>query len=226
MSNGRIQSVGEEIANSISHGAGALAALAAIPILLVDSLAGGSPAVEVFAVTLFGATLLFMYLASTLYHALPAGPPPPPTGPARSSSGLAKRVFRALDHSAIYLLIAGTYTPFALGAFRDAWGWPMFALVWGLATVGILLKCLPGERRPLLSTALYICMGWLVLGASEPLTRLPTAGFTLLLAGGLAYTLGVVFFVLDDRVRYAHFAWHLFVLAGSACHFVAVLGYA
>jgi hemolysin III len=92
--------------------------------------------------------------------------------------------------------------------------------------VGVLLKCLPGERRPLLSTALYICMGWLVLGASEPLTRLPTTGFTLLLAGGLAYTLGVVFFVLDDRVRYAHFAWHLFVLAGSACHFVAVLSYA
>lgn len=224
---GRPQSLGEEVANATSHGAGALAAVAAIPVLLVDSLSGGSPAVEVFSVTLFGVTLLFMFLSSTFYHALPEGlTHSHPDGAGRAARGGAKRVFRALDHSAIYLLIAGTYTPFALGAFRDAWGWPMFGLVWTLAAVGVLLKCLPGERRPILSTALYLGMGWLVLGAAEPLFSLPLAGFVWLLAGGLAYTLGVVFFVLDERLRYAHFAWHLFVLAGSACHFVAVLGYA
>lgn len=215
----RAQTLGEEIANAMSHGVGALLAVAAIPMLLVDAVTGGSTAVEIFAVTVFGATMVLMYLASTLYHALPGG--------TRSVVPAAKRVFRLLDHSAIYLLIAGTYTPFALGAFREQWGWPMFGIVWGLALAGVVLKCLPGNRRPAVSTALYLAMGWLVVVASEPLfTSLPAAGFGWLLAGGLAYTVGVVFFALDDRLRYAHFAWHLFVLAGTACHFVAVLGYA
>jgi hemolysin III len=240
----RPQSLGEEIANAVSHGTGALAAVAAIPVLVVDALAGGSPAVEVFAVTLFGVTMVLMYLASTLYHAFPAraqavGDLPADMGyRADGGSGShthaasvvesrVKRVFRVLDHSAIYLLIAGTYTPFALGVFHDDWGWPMFALVWGLAMTGVVLKCLSGVRRPVLSTALYLAMGWLVIAAAEPLfTQLPAAGLAWLVAGGVAYTLGVVFFVLDHRVRYAHFAWHLFVLAGTACHFWAVLSYA
>ncbi|HEX7037292.1 MAG TPA: hemolysin III family protein [Pseudomonadales bacterium] len=226
----RLQSLGEEIANAVSHGAGALLSIAALPVLIVDAAKGGAAAAEIVGVTLFGMTMLVMYLASTLYHALPH----PPT-PADASSGAypasprrgAKRVFRLLDHAAIYLLIAGTYTPFALGAFREEWGWPMFGLVWGLASAGVVLKCLAGTRFPLLSTLLYLAMGWLVIGAAEPLfTRLPPAGLAWLAGGGAAYTLGVVFFALDERLRYAHFAWHLFVLAGTACHFVAVLGYA
>lgn len=219
----RPQSLGEEIANAVSHGAGALLAVAAIPVLVVDAVAGGRSMQQVFAVSVFGATMLAMYLSSTLYHALP-GWTPAEGGRWR---GRAKGLFRVLDHCAIYLLIAGTYTPFALGAFRDQWGWSMVALVWGLAVTGVVLKCLPGNRRPIVSTLLYVAMGWLVLAAAEPLfTQLPSAGFGWLLAGGVAYTAGVGLFVLDDRVRYAHFGWHLFVLAGTACHFVAVLRYA
>ena len=222
---GRAQSLGEEIANAVSHGAGALLSIAAIPVLVVNAVAGGSPATEVVGVTVFGVTMLLMYLASTLYHALPDGSLSAPAKPEARIT--AKGVFRLLDHSAIYLLIAGTYTPFALGVFREDWGWPMFALVWGLALAGVVLKCLAGTRRPVLSTMLYLAMGWLVIAAAEPLfTRLPVAGLAWLAAGGAAYTLGVVFFALDDRVRYAHFAWHLFVLTGTGCHFWAVLSYA
>lgn len=232
----RPQSLGEEIANAVSHGTGALCAVAAIPVLIIDAVAGGSSSVKIFAVTLFGASMLVTYLASTLYHALPGHGQravPAHAGPAHSGNvgarvrGGAKRVFRLLDHSAIYLLIAGTYTPFALGAFRDQWGWPMFALVWGLAAAGVVLKCVAGTRFRVLSTILYLAMGWLVIAAAEPLfSQLPTTGLALLVAGGVAYTVGVVFFVLDERIRYAHFTWHLFVLAGTGCHFVAVLGYA
>ena len=230
---GRLQSVGEEIANAVSHGAGAVLAVAAIPVLIVDAVAGGGAATEVFGVVVFGVTMLLMYLASTLYHAMPGGAESglaarrPAEAPGRRAAGRAKAVFRTLDHCAIYLLIAGTYTPFALGVFREQWGWPMVALVWALAVTGVVLKALPGNRRPIWSTALYLAMGWLVVLAAEPLfTALPTAGFVWLLAGGLAYTAGVALFVLDDRIRYAHFGWHLFVLAGTACHLVAVLGYA
>jgi len=196
----------------VSHGAGVLAALAAIPVLVVDAVAGGRPGVEVFAVTVFGLSIFVLYLASTLYHALPRGP--------------AKRVFRVLDHSAIYVLIAGSYTPFALGVFMDSWGWTMFAVIWGLAGAGVLLKSL-SRVHPIVSSAIYVGMGWLALAAGEPLLAdLPRAGLGWLLAGGIAYTFGVVFFVLDEKLRFAHFTWHLFVLAGTACHFVAVLGYA
>ncbi len=219
----RAQSLGEEIANAVSHGTGALLAMAALPVLVVNAAAGGRTPAEVVGVTIFGVTMLLMYLTSTLYHALPAAP-----GADRPAARVtAKRVFRLLDHSAIYLLIAGTYTPFALGVFRQEWGWTMFGVVWALASAGVALKCLAGTRRPVLSTALYLAMGWLVVAAAKPLfTALPGAGLAWLAAGGAAYTLGVVFFVLDDRVRYAHFAWHLFVLAGTGCHFWAVLAYA
>lgn len=215
----RPQSLGEEIANAISHGAGAVAAVAALPVLLVDTVGAGSSWVEVFGAAVFGASVVLMYLISTLYHALPAG--------AAAGGSAAKRLFRILDHCAIYVLIAGTYTPFALGAFHDDWGWPMFCLVWGLALGGIVLKCLGAGRHPVVSSGLYLAMGWLVLTEVQPLFEsLPAAGFYWLLAGGLAYTLGVVFFALDSRWRYAHLAWHLFVLCGTACHFVAVFRYA
>lgn len=213
MNAGRSQTLGEELANAISHGLGALAAIAATPVLIVHTLATGGTAIDLFACSLFGAGLLSLYLASTLYHALPRG--------------TAKRVFRVLDHSAIYLLIAGTYTPFALGIFRESWGWTMFSLIWALAGMGVLLKSLGRTHHPLFSSALYLGMGWLALAASEPLfSVLPQQGLTWIAGGGIAYTLGVVFFALDERIRYAHFIWHLFVLSGSLCHIVAVYEYA
>lgn len=209
----RRQTLGEEIANAISHGAGALAAIAAIPVLVVDAVASGRTGTEIFAFAVFGASMLVLYLVSTLYHAIP--------------HGAAKRMFQTLDHAAIYLMIAGSYTPFALGVFRDEWGWWMFGTIWGLAGAGVLLKCLGLGRHPVVSAALYVAMGWLAVVAIDPLlSQLPRAGLAWILAGGIAYTAGVAFFALDARLRYAHFTWHLFVLAGTACHFVAVLGYA
>ncbi|MCB1685782.1 MAG: hemolysin III family protein [Pseudomonadales bacterium] len=209
----RAQTLGEEIANAVSHGCGALAAIAAIPLLTVHYAATGRGPVDLFAVSLFGSALVVLYLASTLYHALP--------------DGSAKRVFRVLDHSAIYVLIAGSYTPFALGVFRESWGWSVFALIWALAGMGILLKSTGRASHPWLSSGLYLAMGWLALAFAEPLfSELPAMGLFWIIAGGAAYTLGVIFFALDERLRYAHFTWHLFVLAGSVCHFVAVYAYA
>jgi hemolysin III len=208
----RTQSLGEEIANSVSHGVGMMAALAAAPILIVSAAQRGGAA-QIVGASIFAAAMVLLYLTSTLYHALPRN--------------RVKRLFQILDHGAIYLLIAGTYTPFTLGVLRGAWGWTLFGLVWGLALAGVVLKAVAGIRHPRLSTSLYVAMGWLALIAIEPLwLHLPAWGLLWLLAGGIAYTLGVVFFALDGRVRYSHFVWHLFVLAGTACHFVAVLGYA
>jgi hemolysin III len=134
-------------------------------------------------------------------------------------------VFHILDHGAIYLLIAGTYTPFTLGVLRGPWGWTLFGLIWALAVAGIVLKSVGGVRHPRLSTALYLAMGWLILAAARPLWRaMPGWGLFWLAAGGVAYTAGVGFYAAR-RMRYAHFVWHLFVLAGTACHFVAVLRY-
>jgi hemolysin III len=156
---------------------------------------------------------VLLYFTSTLYHALPPG--------------RAKRVFLKLDHGAIYLFIAGSYTPFALGVMGGAWGWTLFGLVWAMALMGIALKAFDRLSHPWLSTGLYLAMGWLVLIAAVPLVeRVPSAGLTLLVAGGVAYTAGVVFFMLDSRVRYAHAIWHLFVAAGTTLHYFAVLGYA
>lgn len=216
----RTQSLGEELANAISHGAGAAAALAALPWLVVHAVTSGRDAAAVFAFTLFGVTLFLLYLASTLYHALPLGD-------RRLGKGRAKNLFRLFDHCAIYLLIAGTYTPFALGAFRDSWGWPMFAVIWALAASGVTLKTLGLANHPIVSATIYIGMGWCALFTLDPLlTELPRAGLYWLIAGGVAYTLGVVPFALDERMRYGHFGWHLFVLTGSVCHFVAVVRYA
>jgi len=206
----RPQSPGEEIANSVSHGIGLLAALVAFPILVVSAVNRGDLAGTVGA-TVFATTMVLLYLASTLFHALP---------PNR-----AKRVFQILDHSAIYLLIAGTYTPFTLGVLRGAWGWTLFGLVWGLAVVGTVFKTLGGVRYTTFSTWVYLAMGWLVLIAIEPVwTLVPKWGLFWLFAGGIAYTAGAVFF-MAERIRYFHFVWHLFVVAGTACHFIAVLRY-
>ena len=206
----RAQSLGEEIANSVSHGLGLLAALAAFPVLVAVAARGS--AAQVVGASVFATSAVLLYLSSTLFHAV--------TAPR------AKRVFQILDHSSIYLLIAGTYTPFTLGVLRGPWGWTLFGLVWGFAAVGTLLKAVGGVRYNGLSTAIYLAMGWLIVIAADPAWNLvPKWGLAWLLAGGIAYTAGAAFFIAE-RIRYFHFVWHLFVVAGTACHFVAVLRYA
>jgi len=207
----REQSSSEEIANSISHGFALIGALVALPLLLIASCSlslFGAIGVGVFAIT-----LVFLFLTSTLYHALPAG--------------RTKRLALRLDQGAIYVFIAGTYTPFALGAMGGPADWNMFGLVWALALCGATLKAFDLPRHPGLSTALYLLMGWMALIAAVPLlAHMPPQGTGLLVAGGAAYTVGVVFFVLDARMRYGHTVWHGFVTLGSGCHFFAVLGFA
>ncbi len=207
----RVLSIGEEAANSITHGLGLIASIGALPVLLARARSSNDPSV-ITGATIFGVTLILLYAASTVYHALPL------------STG--KQFFRVLDHSAIYLLIAGTYTPFALGPLRGPWGWTLLAIIWTLALIGIGSKVIAGFKLPHLSTGLYLLMGWLIVVAIKPLIEnIPSAGLLWLAAGGLAYTGGVVFYAMK-RVRYAHMIWHLFVAAGSVCHFIAVLGYA
>ena len=207
----RSQTLGEEIANSVSHGIGLAASLAAAPFLIGAMLRRGDT-VLILAASIFAATVVLLYLSSTLYHAI--------------TESRAKRVLQIIDHSAIYLLIAGTYTPFALGVLRGPLGWTLLSVVWLLAALGIALKTTKGIVWPRLSTALYLAMGWLALVAARPFLReVPLPGLALIAAGGLAYTAGVAFFAMD-RLRYGHFVWHLFVLAGTACHYVAILQYA
>lgn len=206
----RPQSLAEEIANSVSHGLGLLAGLAAFPVLVIVAQQRGATA-GIVGSSVFAATVVLLYLSSTLYHAV--------TAPR------AKRLLQILDHSAIYLLIAGTYTPFTLGVLRGPWGWTLFGLVWSIAAVGTLLKAVGGVRYNGLSTAVYLAMGWLILIAADPAWHLvPKWGLAWLLAGGIAYTAGAAFF-MAERIKYFHFVWHLFVIAGTACHFVAVLWY-
>lgn len=207
----RAQSPGEEVANSVSHGVGLLAALAAAPVLVLSA-ARQDGAARIAGASVFAATTVLLYLTSMIYHALPGN--------------RAKRVFQVLDHSAIFLMIAGTYTPFTLGVLRGTWGWTLFGLVWGLALAGVALTAAGGIRFPKLTTGLYLAMGWLILIAIKPLwLHLPSWGLFWLLAGGIAYTAGVAFYAAK-RIRYSHFVWHLFVIAGTACHFVAVLRFA
>jgi len=206
----RIQSLGEEIANSVSHGIGFLAAAAVTPYMVVMAVRHGTAA-NVVGVSVFAATMMLMYLFSTLYHALP--------GPR------VKKVFRILDHNAIFLLIAGTYTPIVLGVLYGAWGWTLLGLVWGLALAGIILKSISGVKYHGVSLAIYVAMGWLVLIAAKPLLQaMPFWGLFWLLAGGILYTAGILFY-RSKHVPYAHMVWHLFVIAGTACHAVAVVGY-
>jgi len=207
----RPQSLGEEVANSLSHGVGFLATVAAFPVLVMAAQQRGDTA-GIVGASVFATTMVLLYLVSTLFHALPRC--------------RAKRVFQILDHSAIYLLIAGTYTPFTLGVLRGEWGWTLFGLVWGMAVAGTVLKALGGVRYTTLSTWTYLAMGWLVVIAAKTVwTLVPGWGLFWLIAGGVAYTAGAVFF-MAERIRYFHFVWHLFVVAGTACHFIAVLRYA
>jgi len=203
------QSPGEELANTISHGIGLLAALIATPVLLLAARDAGSDGFFVGTI-IFAITMLTLYLGSTLYHAWP------------QTRG--KCVLRVFDHSAIFLLIAGTYTPFALGPLRGVWGWILLAVIWALAIFGVILKVTRGtSRHPKLALCLYLGMGWLGLVVIRPLSSVVPASTVLaLVAGGIAYTAGVIFFV-NERRRYNHFIWHLFVLAGTGCHFLALL---
>ena len=208
----RPQSPGEEIANSLSHGLGFVAALASAPILVLTTAQNGRP-LNVIGAAIFGVTMVLLYCASTVYHAVP--------------HPRAKALLKKLDHGAIFLLIAGTYTPFTLGALSGPWGWTLLSLVWSLAVVGVTLKAFDRIEHPFASLGLYLLMGWLCVFALGPLLdRVPHQGLLLLGAGGLAYMAGVAFFATDSRLRYGHFIWHLFVLAGTGCHYFAVLDYA
>lgn len=208
----RSQTLGEEVANAVSHGMGLLLAIAALPIVVWQA-ARRAGTLDVVAASVFAGTMIFLYLVSTLYHAVPPG--------------RLKVWMNRLDHAAIYVFIAGSYTPFALGVLRGGWGWSLFGVVWGAAAVGVTIKLLDRLKHPLLSTGLYVAMGWVAVVAAGPLVeRMPAAGLAWLVAGGLSYTLGAVVFLFDHRVRYAHFVWHLFVMGGSVCHFFAALGYA
>jgi hemolysin III len=197
----------EEWWNSVTHGFGLAASVTATTLLIVFGAFGGDPWLIV-GVSVFGTTLVLLYAASTLYHAV--------------GSPRAKGWLRSLDHGAIFLLIAGTYTPFVLVPLRGGWGWSLFGVVWGFAVVGVVFKLFAAERFPRISTGVYIALGWVVVVAIVPLVRrVPTATLGWLLAGGLAYTAGTIFYA-SRRVPYGHAIWHLFVLGGSACHAMAV----
>jgi hemolysin III len=196
--------------NGYSHLAGTVLAVAGTTVLVVLAAQKGDPwRVATFAV--YGATLVLLYLVSTLYHSL---------------RGRAKAVFRKLDHCSIYLLIAGTYTPFMLVVLGGAWGWSLFGVVWGLAVVGIVQEVWLARGARIPSLVIYVAMGWIALVALVPLLeRLSMAAFAWVLGGGLAYTAGIVFYVYDERVRHFHGIWHLFVMGGSAAHYVAIAAY-
>ena len=200
----------EELANTLSLGIGLLGALVATPVLIVSAVKTGTPA-NVVGGSVFGASMVLLYLTSTWYHATPVGE--------------RKDRLRRWDHSAIYVLIAGSYTPFTLGILRGPLGWTLFGIVWGVAAIGVFEKLKSGVRYPRLSTALYIVMGWLALIAIRPLVlNMPPEGVAWLVAGGLSYTGGVAFYTARS-LPYHHFIWHLFVLAGTVCHFFAALWY-
>lgn len=206
----RAQTVGEEVANSVSHGIASVAALIALPVLIVAAQPKGQTAVIGAAV--FGVMTLFLYFVSTMYHSL--------------APNRAKRVFQRLDHSAIFLMIAGTYTPFTLGVLRGPVGWTLFAIIWTLAIAGVVMKATIGARYQTFSNVLYLAMGWLVVVAAKSMwTLVPGWGLIWLVAGGLSYTIGICFFATDHH-PYRHFVWHLFVMTGTACHFMAVWRYA
>ena len=203
------QTVGEEIANSVTHGVGFLLSVAALTVGVVFA-ALHCHAKVVAGVAIYGATMCILYLSSTLFHAFPQG-------------WKAKRVFHVFDHCSIYLLIAGTYTPIMLGPVSSAWGWSLFGVIWGLAAIGIILKAFFTGRFKLVSTLAYLAMGWLIVIAFKPVWRgIGPVGFAWLAAGGVCYSLGCVFY-LNRRMKFAHMVWHLFVLAGTICHFFAIL---
>ncbi len=199
---------GEEIANASTHAVGVILSVIALTLMVVLASIGGDPW-RIVSVGIFGATLMAVYVSSTLYHAIP--------------HPKAKRVMRIFDHCAIYLLIAGTYTPFLLVSMRGPIGWSLFGVLWGLAAAGCLLKVLCMERWETLSVVLYVAMGWAVIATIKPaLAMVPPAALALMAVGGVAYTAGIIFYAWQ-RLPYHHAIWHLFVLAGSITHFVAIL---
>lgn len=205
----RIQTLLEEIANSVTGGIGLLLSVAGLSVLVVFASLYGD-AWQIVSCSIYGATLVLLYTATTLYHSIP--------------HPRAKQIFQVVDHVAIYLLIAGTYTPFALVTLRGGWGWTLFGLAWGLCFFGILFKLIFAARFDFLSTVMYVAMGWLVLIAIKPvMAAVPGEGLVMLLIGGLSYTFGVIFYLLDRRVPYFHALWHLFVIAGSVLHWFTVM---
>jgi hemolysin III len=196
--------------NSLTHLVGAVLALVGSVVLIVLATQGGDPW-KIVSVSIYGFTLTLLYSLSTLYH---------------SHRGSAKDLLRRLDHHSIYLLIAGSYTPFCLVTLRGPWGWSLFGTIWGLAVLGSLEELRPKQGGRVVSVILYAVMGWMVVVALNPLiTALGAEGFKWLMAGGLFYTVGIVFYALDTRLRHAHGIWHLFVIAGSSAHYVAILRY-
>jgi len=196
--------------NALTHLVGAVLALAGAVVLIVLAALGGDPW-KVVSVSIYGVTLVLLYSFSTLYHSL---------------RGRAKNILRELDHHSIYLLIAGSYTPFCLVTLRGPWGWSLLGVVWGLAVLGSVQELRPKSEERILSVVIYVLMGWVVLVALVPLLQaLGPGGFAWVAAGGLFYTIGIVFYALDTRLTHAHGVWHLFVIAGSATHYVAILQY-
>lgn len=201
----------EEIVNSISHGIGIGLGVAALALLVIFASLYGS-AWHIVSCSVYGTTLVLLYTASTLYHSF--------------RNLRVKHVLRIIDHSSIYLFIAGTYTPFTLVPLRGSWGWSLFGVVWGLALCGVVFKIFFINRFKVLSTLLYVVMGWLVVIASKPMLHLiPGRGIIWLVIGGVAYTVGIAFYALDSKIPYSHAIWHIFVLLGSICHFCAVMFY-
>ena len=202
-------SLGEEIAHAVSHGIGALLAIAGLAVLMVAAAVRGTGAWQIVPCAIYGAAMVLMFTMSTLYHSFPWP--------------RVKRVFRVLDHEMIFLMIAGSYTPFMLITLRGALGWTLFGIVWGLAAAGLVFQGFFTGRFRKATTALYLAMGWTIVFALKPLLdHMPAAGVRWLVAGGLCYTLGAVVY-LFKRIKYHHAAWHLLVLAGSACHYFAIL---
>lgn len=198
----------EELANIITHGIGLVFSIIGFVILLVLALMHGGPW-QIAGCAIYGATLVSLYAASTLYHGVP--------------SPRLKRALLIFDHCAIYLLIAGTYTPFLLVNLRGPWGWSLFGVMWGLGLAGILFKLWFADRFPIMSTSLYVVMGWVGVVAVKPiLAHVPATGLLWLFIGALMYMLGVVFYALK-KIPYNHAIWHLFVMAGSTCHYFAIL---
>ena len=201
-------SIGEEIANSVTHGVGAGLAIEALVLLTVR--AASRPDVSVTSYVIFGVSLIVLYLASTLYHALPAG---------------AKNVFGIFDHASIFILIAGTYTPYCLSILKGALGWTIFGIIWGLDVLGIVLYAVFGRKARAVTTAMYIIMGWLIIFATGKIkSMMPPLSFTLLLCGGIAYTIGCIFYAIK-KIKWMHSIWHLFVLGGSVLHFFSIYLY-
>jgi len=207
----RAQTYQEEVANSVSHGVGLFIALIAAPLLFANALRTGEPR-RIIAFGIYAATVVIMYAASMVYHGLPRG--------------RAKFVCRIIDHSAIFLLIAGSYTPFMMGVLWGPWGWTLLTFVWTFALLGVILTAISRVKYPTLSTLVYLMLGWMICVGAKPLwMHMNHWGLFWIAAGGLSYTVGVAFFAAD-RLRYSHLVWHVCVLVGSACHYMAVALYA